>query len=131
MSEAAEPQNAAGDEDKMAEEFGQQVNYIRQWLDCAPDFPILFQSLMLKIIVDRNGQTPAPEEIANVERWLEGFYKDLSAVMGTLEGHIFMAFPPGQRGPHVQLTDKGLEWMRQNNPEAVARVQAETPTTEE
>lgn len=119
MEEQTEPENAA--EEQAVNELAEKVNYVRQWLDCAPDFPVLMESIIVKMQVDRGVEhSIAREELHAVGQWIENFYKDLSAMMGTLEGHVVMAFRPGHDKPIVQLTEKGTEWVKhhqENSPD--------------
>lgn len=104
-------------EDPAAQELIEKIGYVRNWLDLAPDFHVMAQSFMVKMMLDRKGVLLAPDEAQRVEEWLENFYKDMSAVMGVLESHIEVAFPanamlPKRPNPDVKLTPEGEEWVK-------------------
>ncbi len=105
--------------DSGVNELIDKVDYVQRWLDCAPDFPVLAESLLLKIAMDRGGELIAPEEVHRVHAWIENFYKYISAIMGTLESHIVLQFADDGQGPNVALTEKGEAWVKhhqQNGP---------------
>lgn len=114
MDENVETTNA--EEEQVINALAEKVNYVRQWLDCAPDFPVLMESILVKMQVDRGMDSViSGDELNAVGQWIENFYKDLSAMMGTLEGHVMMSFPSGHENPVVQMTEKGAEWVKHHH----------------
>lgn len=111
-------------EEQMADELGQQINYVRQWLECAPDFQLLMQVFMFKIIIDRGNQQPENDEMQRIGAWVEMFYKSMSAILGVMESHIRIEFPEG-REPHVTITESGAAWIRERQAEHEAQQKAE------
>lgn len=108
-----ENQPSNEEDSKYAEELMERVNYVRRWLDCAPDFPVLTEALLLKIAMDRGGAQIQQDEIHRIHAWIENFYKEMSAIMGTLEGHITVHFENDTRGPTVAITEKGNAWLKE------------------
>ena len=110
-------------DDPAAQELIEKLGYVRNWLDLAPDFHVMAQSFMVKMMLDRKGALLEPDEAQRVEEWLENFYKDMSTVMGVLESHIEVTFPanamlPKRSNPDVKLTPEGEEWVRAKMAEA-------------
>jgi hypothetical protein len=109
-------QNQTEQENQQEKELIEKIDYVRNWIDLAPDFPIMVQAFMVKVMLDRGGVLLEPDEAQRVEGWVENFYKDLSTLMGVLEGHITVDFPAGQMTPHVTLTEQGNEWVKAQMP---------------
>lgn len=104
--------NSTPVEDPAAQALIEKLGYVRNWLDLSPDFQIMVQAFMVKMMLDRKGVLLEPDEGQRVEQWLENFYKDMSVLMGVLESHIEVTFTPLSPDPRVTLTAAGEEWVR-------------------
>jgi hypothetical protein len=113
VSEDNEQQETTIHEQPEVKELIEKINYIRQWLDLAPDFGLLVNAFVIKTILDQKGVMPKAAELQKIEQWVENFYKSMSTLMGVFENNVIADFSGEETEPKVTLTEQGTKWVQE------------------